>query len=141
MRFLIKFSGYRSIKICCSPGDFVVWDSRVVHCGSASSKPRPLPEDGSSLPLRRIVAYVCMTPASRYELLLKNDINPKNRLTPEILAKRQDAYYQGHTTSHWPEECLSGLRKNTNDNYKPPVLTEAQQKLIPLTAPSSCYFF
>ncbi len=118
---------------------------------------RPLPTDGSILPPRRLVAYVCMTPASR--------------LSEWMITKRQQAFVDGHSSTHWPEDCYfkgkttslslfqlnSALliqqacfffsfslflfcflqlykkkgRENTGE-YVPPMLTEAQLRLIPL---------
>jgi len=106
------------IKVCAKAGDMVLWDSRMIHCNSPATTARVLPEDGSILPLRRLVAYVCMTPASR--------------LTPTAIAKRHEAYFKGHTSSHWPEEISTAGRTNKNKQYKPPVLSENQRALIPL---------
>jgi len=117
----IKKAGLAPIKVCCGPGDFVLWDSRTIHCNAPARTSRPLPDDGSLLPPRRIVAYVCMTPASR--------------LRPNILSNRIQAYKNGDTTSHWPEEVFTpSVRKNaSNKDYEPPKLTDALKKLIPLS--------
>jgi len=107
------------IKICCQPGDFVLWDSRTIHCNAPAKIPRPFPEDGSALPPRRLVAYVCMTPTSRISHRQK--------------AARIEAYKEGLTSSHWPEDCVTeNARKNHREDYVPPTLTPDQKKLIPL---------
>ncbi len=109
----IKEAGLKPVKLCIRAGDMVLWDSRTIHCNAPAttvrplviSKPatgahtgvfwrsthqaRPIPEDGSVLPPRRLVAYVCMTPMAR--------------LTQDIKRQRREAYFAGYTTSHWPE--------------------------------------
>jgi len=115
-----KEAGLECIKICCQPGDFVLWDSRIIHCNCSASTARPIPTDGTILPPRRLVTYVCMTPASR--------------ITEELKAARVKFFNDGQTTSHWPEDCVyEERRKNTRPDYVPPTLTPAQKKLIPLT--------
>lgn len=114
----IKEAGLHPIKVCCKAGDMVLWDSRTIHCNTHATRARPLPTDGSILPPRRLVAYVCMTPASR--------------LTPRLVKERQQAFLQGDTTSHWPEDCRVAGRKNWATNYKPPNLPPAALKLIPM---------
>jgi hypothetical protein len=100
-------------------GDMVLWDSRVIHCNAPPTTARPLPKDGSLLPPRRLVAYVCMTPSSR--------------LTPDIIGKRQEAFRRGHTSSHWPEEAMISGRANASAwRYKPPKLPAHVRKLVPL---------
>jgi len=106
------------IKVCCQPGDFVLWDSRTIHCNAPGTARRDLPEDGSLLPPRRLVAYVCMTPASR--------------MKHKQLGARVEAFYQGLTTSHWPEECVTLNARKNSKHYVPPVLTDNQKKLIPM---------
>jgi hypothetical protein len=88
----IKQAGLSPIKVCAQAGDMVLWDSRVIHCNAPPTTAHPLPKDGSILPPRRLVAYVCMTPMSR--------------LTPDLIGKRQEAFRHGHTSSHWPEEIM-----------------------------------
>lgn len=98
----------------------MLWDSRVIHSGSGTTVPRPLPEDGTHLPLRRLVAYVCMT--------------PKIRAAPEVIEQRVEAYKNGWTTSHWPEGCISkGVRGRKVPDYTPVELTPEQKSLIPIS--------
>jgi len=112
-------AGLAPIKICCASGDFVLWDSRTIHSNAPAVTLRPFPADGSILPPRRLVTYVCMTPNSR--------------LTPEIREKRVKCYEQGLTSTHWPEECnVPSSRKNQGNGYKPVDLTPEQKALIPL---------
>eukprot|EP01087_Luapelamoeba_hula_P006035 TRINITY_DN16188_c0_g1_i1.p1 TRINITY_DN16188_c0_g1~~TRINITY_DN16188_c0_g1_i1.p1 ORF type:complete len:378 (+),score=58.36 TRINITY_DN16188_c0_g1_i1:52-1134(+) len=107
------------IKVCAKAGDMVLWDSRTIHCNTPPTTFRPIPADGSVLPLRRLVAYVCMTPASR--------------LTPELIYQRQNAYEFGHTSTHWPEECnVAGRTNHSKRAYKKVPLSASQRALIPL---------
>jgi len=112
-------TGLYPIKVCCEPGDFVLWDSRTIHTNSSANTLRPFPKEGLLSP-RRLVTYVCMTPASR--------------LTEETRQKRIQCYEMGMTTTHWPEEAnLPGLRKNREGlKFLPPELTPEQKKLIPI---------
>jgi hypothetical protein len=116
----IKTSGLAPRKVCCGPGDFVLWDSRTIHCNEFARTSRSFPEDGSILSPRRIVAYICMTPASR--------------LTRLGRAYRIGAYLNGDTTSHWPEALFTpSVRRNMDQKkYQPVELSDDQKKLIPL---------
>lgn len=115
-----KDANLKAIKPCAKPGDFLLWDSRTIHCNTPATKERPLPQNkGEILPPRRLVAYVCMTPSWR--------------LNESIKSARINAYRLGLTTSHWPEDCLTpSARKNSNTTYNPVKLDENQKKLIPL---------
>jgi len=117
----IKANGLSPIKVCCKPGDFVLWDSRTIHCNSSARTSRPLPKLKTVLlPPRRLVAYICMTPA--------------DRLTEEVRALRVRAYQNGDTTSHWPEEVFTPpSRKNKGEReYVLVELNESQRALIPM---------
>jgi len=50
------------VKLCLSPGDFVMWDSRTIHCNHPPS--RLSVENDAAKRLKRLVAYICMTPTS-----------------------------------------------------------------------------
>jgi len=113
-----KEAGLSPIKVCCKAGDFVLWDSRTIHSNSPATSARKAPEDGSTLPLRRLVAYICMTPTKR--------------LKPDVIEKRITAYKKGLTTSHWPEECNTPSARSNSKPYKPIELTAEQKELIPL---------
>jgi len=118
-RELKQFPEIKAIKVCVKAGDFVCWDSRTIHSGLVPQKDLPIPTDGTTLPLRRLVAYVCMT--------------PKSRLTKEMIKERQNIFKKGLTTNHWPEDCSSsGNRHSAKPNYKPVLLSENQKKLIPI---------
>jgi len=111
--------GLKPIKICAQPGDFVLWDSRTIHCNAPADQPREIPTDGTILCPRRLVSYVCMT--------------PKSRLTNDGLSKRVYCYKTGQTTSHWPEDVVvASARQNRKYNYIPVPLNDVQKKLIPM---------
>jgi len=111
-------AGLAPIKVCCEPGDFVLWDSRTIHANSPATTLRPFPEKGILCP-RRLVTYVCMTPTSR--------------ANEEIRSKRIHCYENGLTTTHWPEEAnVPNTRKNRDENYKPIPLSPEQKQLIPM---------
>jgi len=114
----VQHKGLKPIKICAKAGDMLLWDSRTIHCNSPATTPRPLPTDGTILSPRRLVAYVCMTPT--------------NRISPQLKAKRLEAYKIGHTTSHWPEDCNISGRRNTVGGYTPVSLNDSQKQLIPM---------
>jgi hypothetical protein len=59
-------------------------------------------------------------------------MTPASRLTPNIVYERQEAFRQGHTTSHWPEDCRVAGRINRTPGYQPPRLSPSQRALIPL---------
>jgi len=85
------WDGRTPSKICLDVGDFVMWDSRTVHCNHPAL---PKPERKNDPPkLRRMVAYICMTPTA----LAKDNL-------PTLLKERVFAYQNGITSSHWPHE-------------------------------------
>lgn len=57
-----------AVQVVLKPGDFLVWDSRTIHCsqgiaeGASASEVLPSREDDI---LARLVAYVCMIPRER----------------------------------------------------------------------------
>jgi len=114
-----EVKGLTPIKVCAEPGDFVLWDSRTIHCNAPATIPRDLPKDGTALAPRRLVSYVCMT--------------PKARAKHNVIAARIEAFELGLTTSHWPEDCVTAsARKNRLEKYAPPELTPEQKKLVPM---------
>ncbi len=71
-----KDRGCNSVKVCCDPGDFVLWDSRTVHHACFPT------ED-----VIRTVVYVCMMPRA---LASEKDLVNKRKALEQIRA-----------TSHW----------------------------------------
>lgn len=96
--------------ICAKAGDLILWDSRTVHCNTpalhmaayhanllnkgAAAKvvDEPLPPPGQAAELLRLVAYVCMVPASH--------------ASPDIMRQRKDAFMHRLPSSHYPTHDL-----------------------------------
>lgn len=104
--------------VACPAGSLVLWDSRTMHCGIEAMADR---EGG---PNERMAIYVCMV--------------PRRRADPKQMRKKQDAFQQLRTTSHWPERAkLFGKFPRTYGAHDlpnvtqigPPKLTELGMKL------------
>lgn len=86
----------RARLVCARAGDLVLWDSRCVHCNTPSVES----DDGAisaeqsgeeeNAELLRVVAYVSMCPAAW--------------ATPEVLARRKEAFVNRVDTNHWSYE-------------------------------------
>lgn len=70
-------------RMACPKGSIVFWDSRTIHCGCEALRER-------SEPNFRAVVYLCYT--------------PKSLCTPALLKKKQKAFNDLRTTSHWPHK-------------------------------------
>jgi len=83
-------------------GDFVLWDSRCVHCNSPAVEMPSTPVDR----LLRAVVYVCMT--------------PKAMASPEIIDQRINYYNMSKTTSHWPHKMFwcAGFKREPPLDYE-----------------------
>lgn len=74
----LKERGFEWVKVCCEPGDLVLWDSRTPHYNQS-------PTANTC----RFVVYTCYLPVS-------------TATKEELIAKRQMFYNtKGH--SHWPQ--------------------------------------
>ena len=102
--------------IKCPKGSLVFWDSRTIHCGVESRK-------GRKNPKIRSVVYLCY--------------RPRNFGTPANLRKKQKAFNDMRSTSHWP--CKAKLFGKNPRTYggelpiinpiEPPNLTQLGKKL------------
>jgi len=100
----------------CPKGSLVFWDSRTIHCGTEADKRR------KEAKLRAVI-YLCYLPRS---VSNKKD-----------LAKKQKAFNDGRTTSHYPCNIkLFGKTPRTYGGHMPvvkkiekPVLTEFGKRL------------
>jgi len=81
---------YLPVKMVLEPGDFLLWDSRSIHCNHPAT--RPSSDPNAKTHLKRLVAYICMTPASSAQ-----DIDT-------VVKYRMHAFQYGITTTHWPHE-------------------------------------
>jgi len=73
--------GCEQHSITCPAGSLVLWDSRTFHSGKESLKERPEANF-------RFVIYLCYT--------------PRSLCTKALLKKKQKAFNEKRTTSHWP---------------------------------------
>jgi len=94
------------IKPCVPAGTLVLWDSRTVHWNTPITRRvshmRPknqAPVTAMDHNLFRMVAYVCMTPASK--------------ASQDVIEKRVDGYLRGVTTSHWPHLFIENANVET----------------------------
>jgi len=71
------------VKLLLPANSFVLWNSRTIHANTGQTL-------NESDKLNRLTTYVTYS--------------PRSRTTPEITAKRRQAYLDGITTSHWPEK-------------------------------------
>jgi hypothetical protein len=114
---------YERIKVCCDPGDFLVWSSRTLHYAEAIDT--TLNDDPAA---HRMCVYVCML--------------PKKYATTAELKKKKEALNTLRTTSHWPciKLSLNPLQPRTYGSDKRvvedfvapdeyPVLTDRMKKL------------
>ena len=112
----------RSVKekrVTASKGSLVLWDSRTIHCNAPPFK-------NQTVPRFRYVVYVCMTP---------------RRLASEWqLTKKQTAFNDQRTTSHWPHQ-IRVFPKKPHTYGKPvppyvmpgkPVMTKRGEQLAGL---------
>jgi len=73
------FNDCKEVKVCCDPGDILLWDSRAMHM---AYKPQG--------DLFRSVIYVCYMPV---DMASYSDVE-----------KKKKAFYAKRMTSHWPCE-------------------------------------
>ena len=112
--YVNKGCDYKKIK--CPKGSIVFWDSRTIHCGTEAMKERTVQNF-------RAVIYLCYAP--------RNLSDKKN------LKKKQKAFEELRTTTHWP--CTVKLFSKSPRTYgnelpviniiNKPVLTEIGLKL------------
>lgn len=83
-------AGLQPVKINLDVGDFVCWDSRTTHCNHPA-KELPLNEGAY---LRRLVAYICMTPTS----------SVTGKHLESLIQNRIDMFKGGYGGTHWPHD-------------------------------------
>lgn len=109
--------GCTKVRVGCSSGSLVLWDSRTIHAGIQAQK-------GRSMPNYRLVAYVCMT--------------PKSLASKATLNKRKKAFDELRSTSHLPHKVhlfpkcprLYGNIPPNVAKVEKPVLTKLGEKLV-----------
>jgi hypothetical protein len=124
--------------ICAEAGDLILWDSRTVHCNTPALSalhptadckkqdafcPEADSDPSAKWELIRQVGYVCMTPA-RFA-------------SEEILLKRQEAFVNNISTSHWPHKVVMGGHALPDTPLKDPAaITKEQRELIGYDRPA-----
>lgn len=73
----LEKKGFKWEKICCEPGDLLIWDSRLPHYNLSPKKETP-----------RFCVYTCYMPVKD--------------CTPEDLEKKGKAFNELRGTTHWP---------------------------------------
>jgi len=76
--------------ICPPKGCFVIWDSRLIHCGKEPNLPRNNPKN-------RLIFYVSMLPKIKTN---HNGYYSKG-ITPKQIEKRIKAFEEKRVTTHW----------------------------------------
>jgi len=95
-----------------SPGDLVLWDSRVLHGGYVGSGGRAEETD-----LARLSFAVCMTPGAI--------------LSQEAKGRRERAFAAGATTTHWPLEMKKQAGYD-DGGAALPKLQDWQKSFVPM---------
>ena len=98
--------GCKKKKITCPKGSLVFWDSRTIHCGVEACKDRKK----SKL---RAVIYLCYTPRS-----LATEAN---------LRKKQQAFNNIRSTSHWPHKPKLFAKKPRTYGRELPEITSIEK--------------
>eukprot|EP00054_Salpingoeca_dolichothecata_P037859 m.12085 g.12085 ORF g.12085 m.12085 type:complete len:326 (+) comp7955_c0_seq1:135-1112(+) len=110
-------------KVCqspCGPGDFVVWDSRTVHCSQGINLSHPAKEilpGREKEPIIRLVSYICMI--------------PRSHLDETAVQRRKKYVMEGRTSTHDPKVPVS-KRDNVPpaNNFTPPPEDSPIWKLV-----------
>ena len=101
-------------------GDLLLWDSRVIHCSTGGVEP-----PAAEAKLLRAISLVCMM--------------PKRLTPPEVIEARKDAVRNVISTTNWTDQLVNAdhfepiLAEPHPERFHrpdPPVLTEAQQRLV-----------
>ena len=111
------YENCKKVRIECKAGSVVLWDSRMIHCGSEPKKSRKNPKF-------RMIGYICMV--------------PRSLATETTLKKRKKAFEDLRTTNHYPHKVklfpktprTYGKELPDIENITPPVLTKLGMKLI-----------
>ena len=99
-------------RIKCPKGSLVLWDSRTIHCGVESNKKR----NNSKF---RAVVYLCY--------------QPKSFSDKKQIQKKQKAFHDIRTTSHWPAKVkLFPKNPRTYGKELPNVKVISKPKLTAL---------
>lgn len=107
----------KSVQMVLDPGDFMLWDSRVVHCsqGLDTSVPASVSMPGREMaPFARLVAYICMIPRCHIT-------------DPTVLQKRREMVFRGTTGPHRPDARLDErVQLEFSPGFCPPSESDAR---------------
>ncbi|KAI8169755.1 hypothetical protein K4K49_010908 [Colletotrichum sp. SAR 10_70] len=105
----LESKGCKWVKVCCEPGDLLLWDSRTVHYGAAPSSTNG-----------RFAAYVCYKPASM--------------VSDEAKQKRKEAWKNKDCTAHDPSiiRLTPRLPPDTHHSYQQAVERPLQEPVLTL---------
>jgi hypothetical protein len=109
LEFFVREKNCPRVSIKCPKGSLVLWDSRTMHCGQESLRSRKVPNF-------RCIAYICMI--------------PRSLATPKEIIKKQKAFTDKRTTSHWPQK--SKYFPKTPRTYNKPLAGTVQISSVPL---------
>lgn len=77
----------------CQAGDFIVWDSRLIHCNTPACVESE-PMDKTPTDLLRVVAYISMSPATFV----------RDQTLDQFRKKRKQMLEENCTLNHWSTE-------------------------------------
>ena len=106
----------KEMNIKCPKGSMVLWDSRIIHCGTEPRKNR------EKINMRNVI-YICMT--------------PRKFASDKMILKKQKAFNELRMTTHCPHKQKlfpKGIRTYGGIYYEPteiekPILSELGKKL------------
>jgi len=110
-----------AVQVPLEAGDFLVWDSRTIHCNQGINRDAPSAEavlgSRANQPLARLVAYICMLPRSRVDA--------------ETTAIREQFVKDGYTGPHHPVRVGSqSQRISAAPGYTSPPAKDPRWKLV-----------
>ena len=86
----------------CQAGDFIVWDSRLIHCNTPSCV-ESAPARKAPVDLLRVVAYVSMSPAT---FVLDQSLD-------QFRKRRKQMIEENATLNHWSTELRVASQSNS----------------------------
>jgi len=95
---------YRPVKLCLNVGDFAMWDSRCIHCNGPPDRLSDDPDAPKTL--KRLAAYVCMTPTKSAQNL------------DQLINQRTFAFQKGMSTTHWPHQFQPNSTQHFANEYR-----------------------
>eukprot|EP01012_Entosiphon_sulcatum_P019039 TRINITY_DN23879_c0_g1_i1.p1 TRINITY_DN23879_c0_g1~~TRINITY_DN23879_c0_g1_i1.p1 ORF type:complete len:311 (-),score=22.07 TRINITY_DN23879_c0_g1_i1:4-936(-) len=99
-----------AVKLILQRGDFVLFDSRAIHCNAPISEKREVSD------VQRLVAYICMLPAIR--------------TPPDVQGRRKEALNSGIGSTHWSHRFVPSSAPVPG--FNPPKLNGLQRRLAGL---------